>query len=165
MHAAIASSALCARPGLTSSCTSLAQGRDHYLHSNCGDRPSLCLTSSCTSLMSSPRGMPVALSMISTLMGASHLALRMSFTRYLGAKFTLHLRWGLCSHSTHCGSKHPNDLQPGGAAAYGRLGCGTSTGQHALWVPAACSSRNVSLRQDDVHPMHRQGALRLSATQ
>mmetsp|Transcript_10080 Transcript_10080/g.30160 ORF Transcript_10080/g.30160 Transcript_10080/m.30160 type:complete len:233 (-) Transcript_10080:100-798(-) len=57
--------------------------------------------------MSSPTGTPVARSMISTLMGASHLALSTSFTRYLGAKLTLQRRWGLCSHSTHCGSRHP----------------------------------------------------------
>ena len=96
----------------------------------------------------------MALSMISTLMGASHLALRMSFTRYLGAKFTLHLRWGLCSHSTHCGSKHPNDLQQEEWQLRAGLRCGTSTGR----MPVGPSS----LQQQDCWPQTR---LRASTAQ
>ncbi len=60
--------------------------------------------------MSSPSGTPVARSMISTRIGASHLALSRSLTRYLGAKLTLQRRCGLCSHSTHCGSRQPRLL-------------------------------------------------------
>ena len=66
--------------------------------------------SSCRSAMSSPSGTPVARSMISTRIGASHLALSRSLTRYLGAKLTLQRRCGLCSHSTHCGSRQPRLL-------------------------------------------------------
>ena len=67
--------------------------------------------SNCRSAMSSPSGTPVARSMISTRMGASHLAFSRSFTRYLGAKLTLQRRCGLCSHSEHCGSRQPRLLR------------------------------------------------------
>lgn len=69
------------------------------------------LTSNCRSGMSSPTGTPVERSMTSILMGASHFALSVSFTRYLGAKLTLHRLCGLCSHRTHCGSRQPKLLQ------------------------------------------------------
>lgn len=63
--------------------------------------------------MSSPSGTPVERSMTSMRMGASHLAFRTSFTRYLGAKLTLQRLCGLCSHRTHCGSRQPRLLRKG----------------------------------------------------
>ena len=76
--------------------------------------------------MSSPTGTPVERSMISTRIGASHLAFSTSLTRYFGAKFTLHRRCGLCSHSTHWGSRHPKLLQDhntGSAAIMSSVQC------------------------------------------
>jgi hypothetical protein len=82
--------------------------------------PSSTHSSSVSPGTSSPRGSPVARSITSHRMGASHLAASVSLTRYLPAKLTEQRRCGLCSHSTQRGSRQPRLLRGEGAKIQGR---------------------------------------------
>ena len=106
-------------------------------------------------------GCPVALSMSSTLMGASHFALRTSFTRYLGEKLTEQRRWGLCSHSTHCASRQPRLLQAMwrgvggrgvGAKARGPAG-EAGQGGDDYWIAAAVGTAAGRRQQQQQQPL------------
>ena len=104
------------------------------------------------------------LSMTSTRIGASHFAFSTSLTRYLGAKLTLHLRWGLCSQSTHCGSKQPRLLQQATQHQPGiSLVC-------MAWIKSRCthrqSCRNTScksLLSSDTLPSSAAGKLAMAS--